>query len=329
MSTTSGVVSRIEYTKYSWSKEELLSAQIDAAINSGNSGGGAFNSNGELIGIAMQTLTNSSNIGYIVPIPVINTFLDDIKDNKVDGFNLTQSEIQTIENSSMKKYYNLNDKYGVLVTYADLDDKELKNDDVILSIDNYDILNDGNIQTSFGLINFKYALHLKPVGSTVKLKILRDNKIIEVPYKLKIISKIVKKEFDKNPRYLIFGGIAFSPLTNNFLTIQGIDQIFFDMLFYEKEKRKDIDEAVFFMKTIFSHNVNRGYKSMMGIVEQVNGIKIKNFNHFVETIDSIKSEYVVIDTVEKEKVILNTKEARDSFEDIKVTYGLKSDRKIN
>ena len=61
---------------------------------------------------------------------------------------------------------------------------------------------------------------------------------------------------------------------------------------------------------------------------KVNGIKIKNFNHFVETIDSINSEYVIIDTVEKEKIILNTKESRDSFEEIKATYGLKSDRKI-
>jgi S1-C subfamily serine protease len=43
MSVTSGVVSRIEVTSYVHGSMELLGIQIDAAINSGNSGGPAFN----------------------------------------------------------------------------------------------------------------------------------------------------------------------------------------------------------------------------------------------------------------------------------------------
>ena len=43
MSVTSGVVSRIEVTSYVHGSSELLGIQIDAAINSGNSGGPAFN----------------------------------------------------------------------------------------------------------------------------------------------------------------------------------------------------------------------------------------------------------------------------------------------
>ena len=43
MSVTSGVVSRIEVTSYVHGAMELLGIQIDAAINSGNSGGPAFN----------------------------------------------------------------------------------------------------------------------------------------------------------------------------------------------------------------------------------------------------------------------------------------------
>lgn len=54
MSVTSGVVSRIEVTSYVHGAAELLGIQIDAAINSGNSGGPAFNSKGECVGIAFQ-----------------------------------------------------------------------------------------------------------------------------------------------------------------------------------------------------------------------------------------------------------------------------------
>ena len=56
ISVTSGVVSRIEVTAYVHGSAELLGVQIDAAINSGNSGGPAFNARGQCVGIAFQSL---------------------------------------------------------------------------------------------------------------------------------------------------------------------------------------------------------------------------------------------------------------------------------
>ena len=56
VSVTSGVVSRIEVTTYTQSVSDLLGVQIDAAINSGNSGGPSFNSRGECVGVAFQSL---------------------------------------------------------------------------------------------------------------------------------------------------------------------------------------------------------------------------------------------------------------------------------
>lgn len=65
MSVTSGVVSRIEVTSYVHGAAELLGIQIDAAINSGNSGGPAFNNKGECVGIAFQSLkVGSPPVGY-------------------------------------------------------------------------------------------------------------------------------------------------------------------------------------------------------------------------------------------------------------------------
>ena len=62
MSVTSGVVSRIEVTSYVHGAAELLGIQIDAAINSGNSGGPAFNNQGECVGIAFQVTSNGYSI---------------------------------------------------------------------------------------------------------------------------------------------------------------------------------------------------------------------------------------------------------------------------
>jgi S1-C subfamily serine protease len=67
------VVSRIEVTSYAHGSTELLAVQIDAAINSGNSGGPVFNEEGSCVGIAFQSLASADaeNIGYVIPTPVI------------------------------------------------------------------------------------------------------------------------------------------------------------------------------------------------------------------------------------------------------------------
>lgn len=67
MSVTSGVVSRIEVTSYVHGASELLGIQIDAAINSGNSGGPALNDDDECVGIAFQSLKHedAENIGWV------------------------------------------------------------------------------------------------------------------------------------------------------------------------------------------------------------------------------------------------------------------------
>ena len=83
------------------------------------------------------------------------------------------------------------------------------------------------------------------------------------------------------------------------------------------------------MQTIFPHNVNRGYWSGAYVVETVNDVKVKNFQHFSSLIDELDTEFVVIKTMEKQQIILNVEEARKSFEDLRRIYYLSSDRRNN
>ena len=79
------MVSRTEVTNYAHGGIDLLGVQIDAAINSGNSGGPAFNSKGECVGVAFQSLKHdddAENIGYVIPTPVIHHFITDYDRNK-------------------------------------------------------------------------------------------------------------------------------------------------------------------------------------------------------------------------------------------------------
>lgn len=62
ISITKGVVSRVEVTEYFHSQTKLMTIQIDAAINAGNSGGPVVMEN-KVVGVAFQGLASSENTG--------------------------------------------------------------------------------------------------------------------------------------------------------------------------------------------------------------------------------------------------------------------------
>lgn len=62
ISITKGVVNRVEVRPYNHSKTKLMTTQIDAAINHGNSGGPVVMEN-KIVGVAFQCLKNSENVG--------------------------------------------------------------------------------------------------------------------------------------------------------------------------------------------------------------------------------------------------------------------------
>jgi S1-C subfamily serine protease len=79
LSATIGVVSRVEHHTYAHSGEVFLAVQVDAAVNPGNSGGPAL-SQGKIVGVVMQVISKSQNIGYLVPVSMVQHFLKDVID---------------------------------------------------------------------------------------------------------------------------------------------------------------------------------------------------------------------------------------------------------
>ncbi|GAH77501.1 unnamed protein product, partial [marine sediment metagenome] len=148
LSITEGVVSRVEHHRYTHSNAYLLTCQIDAAINPGTSGGPVIKDD-EIVGVAFQAGAGE-NIGYMVPIPVINHFLKDIKDGKYDGIPGLGISWQKMENPDIRLKFNMTaEQSGVLVNKIYLGSSArgiLKSGDVILSIDGKNVENDGTIE---------------------------------------------------------------------------------------------------------------------------------------------------------------------------------------
>jgi S1-C subfamily serine protease len=332
LSTTKGTISRIEQQNYVWSYERMLAIQIDASVNSGNSGGAAFNDNGKIVGIIMQSYSKSQadNISYIIPSMIVNTFLEDIKDDKVDGFDDSKIFNQTLTNKTLRSYYNIKDDIGILITKVEDSEDTLKAGDIILEIENYAISNDGKIQTAYGAQFVKYLTDSKPVGYKLKKTILRDGKKLKIEYTLKRKEDLIQYEYNQEPRYLIFGGFSFTPLTKNYLNSHKLRSGIFDVYYAENKETKHAKEPVVIQVEKFNHNINEGYYPYIWLVKSINGHLVVDFKHLVKLLDENKDKYTVIDFWDASyKIILNTKEARESFAEIKNIYGLSSDRRVN
>ena len=323
LSITSGVISRIEHQTYVHSKARLLAIQIDAAVNPGNSGGPAI-SNGKVVGIVMQGKRSSQNIGYIIPTNVIKHYLTDLKDGKLNGYPMLGVEIETMDNPSIKEMYNLKDKkIGVLINRVYPNSpayKVLKSDDVVLEIDDKKIYSNGKVEfRDKEFTSFSYCLQEHQVGDEVKIKILRDEKVID--YKIKVdktfedLNLIKVAKFKDKLTYYIYGGFVFVPASIEYR----FSEKYLDMF-----PTKNRNELVLLYRVLPS-SLSRGFDKVRDlIVERVNGKTPKNFKDFVKIIESGKSKFVVFEDDHNYKIVLKRSEVLKNRKSLLDKYNIKS-----
>ena len=82
---------------------QYRSIRIDTPLYSGNSGGGLFNTDGELIGIANAGNSTEENINYAIPLPIVTGTADNIIYYYEDGDDATNGvyKIDFADDSSL------------------------------------------------------------------------------------------------------------------------------------------------------------------------------------------------------------------------------------
>jgi len=110
LSSTTGVVSSISNTTAfesiidSTKAVEMRLIRVDAAINSGNSGGGLYDLYGKLVGIVNSKIASSSydNVGYAIPVNVAVGIADQvIKQCEGDNPSSTNTRIKRLESQGL------------------------------------------------------------------------------------------------------------------------------------------------------------------------------------------------------------------------------------
>jgi S1-C subfamily serine protease len=332
LSITSGIVSRVELDTYTQSARKLLSVQIDAAINEGNSGGPVVSA-GSVVGIAMQGMDDADNVGYMIPSPVIRHFLEDVSDGRYDGFPRLGIDVQDMESDAQRFAARMAPSAtGALVTRVDYGGPSygtLKPRDVLLAIDGRGIANDLTVTwPGVGRVDYELACQSKQIGDTLSATILRDGKKMKSRIKLTPHSPLVPgRRTTKWPRYFQFAGLLFQPLSEEL--IDETKDVYPDSLSYAvvnnlvtKERRE-----VIILSQVLPHAVNRGYQDWGGeTVRLVNGVIPRDLNHLASIIDQATGKWLRIVTGDGWVLTLDREAARRANGQILTDHGISEDR---
>ncbi|OEL29463.1 Protease Do-like 9 [Dichanthelium oligosanthes] len=344
ISVTSGVVSRIEILSYVHGSTELLGLQIDAAINSGNSGGPAFNDKGKCVGIAFQSLKHedAENIGYVIPTPVINHFIEDYqKSGEYTGFPILGIEWQKMENPDLRKAMGMkSDQKGVRVRRVEPTAPEsgcLQPSDILLSFDGIHIANDGTVPFRHGeRIGFSYLVSQKYTGEKAHVKLLRNSKIHEFNIKLATHKRLIPAHIKgKPPSYYIVAGFVFTVVSVPYLRSESaICQYGKDYEYDAPVKLLDKlmhamaqspDEQLVVVSQVLVADINIGYEDIVNIqVLAFNGTPVKNLKHLATMVEECNDAFLKFDLDYDQLVVLEMKTAKAATQDILTTHCIPS-----
>ena len=330
LSTTQGIVSRMEHNTYTLTNRKFLIGQTDAAINSGNSGGPVV-SKGKVVGVAFAGLNSADNIGYFIPVNILNNFLEDIKDGKYDGSPLLGLEWLELESPSHRRMLGIEDKTGGILIKKVFKNSPfegvLQKNDVLMKLDNYPIEYDGTIEFRKNeKTDFSYVNQQKKYGDNLSYEIIRDKKTKTGQVKLekKDIKYTVVTEvtIETPPSYMVYGGLLFEPLTSNYMAgvIEKLGSV------YDREELyKDYKELVVLVR-VLPFDVNLGYTDAVNqIIVKVNGEKYKDFKDFAQKVKNVKSGFIIFENDNGDEIVLDVKEVEEQREALMQNYNISSD----
>ena len=171
---TTGIISALD-RNLNIGGRTLKLMQTDAAINGGNSGGGLFNSKGELIGIvdAKSSGVGIEGLAFAIPINAVADTINDLVENgKISAKPAIGIMIQDVSEENAQ-YYNLEGAgvYIAQVTGTNAMQAGFEQGDRIISIDGQEV------QKSSDLIS-KVREH--KAGDTVTVVVSRSGQLIEI-----------------------------------------------------------------------------------------------------------------------------------------------------
>jgi S1-C subfamily serine protease len=318
LSVTRGVVSRIDYQIYSHSGvDSHLAIQIDAAINPGNSGGPVIQ-NGSVVGVAFQGFSGmvAQNVGYMIPVPVLNRFLQDVADGRYDRYVDLGIQFFPLINATYRKALGLGSgDFGVMVSevmQAGAAYGQVKVGDVLLAIDDRPIFSDGRVAMDNDRLLLNEVVERKFKGDRVKMQLLRQFRKINVTFALKMPWPYLTqaRQYDVRPRFVLFGGLVFQPLSSSFyatLADRPVTLRYYYTQFIDAELYLQHPEVVVISKVLPDPINTYQDRFINTIVDTINDAKVRTLEDVAAAFDRPEDFYVIRVVGDPQPLVLEAK----------------------
>ena len=340
MSVTTGIVSRIDFQLYTHSSiDQHLTVQISAQINPGNSGGPVMQ-NAKVVGVAFQGYSGdvAQGVAYMVPTPVIRRFLKDIEDGHYDKYVDLAITYSKLQNPAQRRFLGLkNDDRGVLidtVVAAGPCANILRPGDVLLTIDDHPIASDANVDLEGERVEMPEVVERKFKGDTVKFDVWRDKKPMAAKVTLDTVWPylIQGHTYDVRPRYVVYAGLLFQPLSLDLLeAYQAADlrlRHFFDYFVLDQIYLEHPDVIV--LTNLLPDAINTYLTPYRGgIVDEVNGKKIRTLEELAKTFDEPTDRLVIKFIGDGPPLVLDPKQVEAARDRIRTRYNVVREQNLH
>jgi hypothetical protein len=181
------------------------------------------------------------------------------------------------------------------------------------------------------------ATRRKFAGDEVKIQIEREGKTMDISYRLPKYdysnSLVPPADYDKEPEYLIVGGLVFQPLTEEYLQSWGTDwkrRAPFRLQFFREEGPTKERPALVLLSQVLPDAYNIGYQDQRYlVVDKVNGETISRVTQLPEALQHSTNGYHTIEFAKGETLRRMVLEAggaeHEATQRVLKRYGIKQE----
>jgi S1-C subfamily serine protease len=342
ISYTRGVVSRVELQSYSHiGNRAYLASQTDAAINPGNSGGPVIQDD-KVVGVAFQGIPGLENTGFFIPTTLVKHFLSDIEDGKYDGFPQAGIRLVALQNPAYRRSLKLPDNdMGARIDHiydVPTTQELLRIDDVLMKVGPYEVGSDGTIIYQGNRVFVGVAFSDIQSGEKVPMTIWRDGKQMEISVPLYSYSKDKNEgnQYDILPRYFVYGGLVFVPLSRDYMRGAGLGygdngDLMYELFYRKHESPATTRTEPIVLASVLAHAVNANFGTRSkALVDKINGVKIDKLEDVIRAFetDTGKKQHLIEFYPDSTVEALDREEAAQANADILKLYGVSKDRRL-
>ena len=278
-----------------------LQMRCDQAVPGNYSHGAPVVADGKLVGISAGYNAAARQL-KVINAELINRFLNAAADAP-QGVPLMGVSMAELTDPVFRRYLKLSDdRTGVYVSDVQpmgaAAAAGLKKGDVLTSVEGIKIDNRGRCELPrYGMIDVATVVrYLKPLGETLNLTYCRDGQEYEAELQLNRDAEekaLIRTETAGTaPRYLVWGGLVFQPLTSNYLEAlkaeaKALPTEFMKLDAQEEELQKRGFRELTALTIVVPTKATLGYDSCnFAMVEKVNGTEPHSFEEFVSLLKS-------------------------------------------